>query len=246
MAEGVKDMEEIPALALGLALGFIIYRLRILDLWGSLVAVALGTIIGISAGMGWLSLLVLFLVLGFLSTKYGYAYKESLGVAEKGKGRRGVDNVLANGLVPAFIAVLWFMNSENSLGTMLKAGYIAAVATVTGDTLSSEIGMLSRGRPYLITTFKKVPVGTHGGVSLMGELGGFGGALVIGLGSYLLGLADLRLCLLSALIGGAAGFHVDSFLGAILERRQLVGNATVNFISSLTGSLIGLRIAVSL
>jgi uncharacterized protein (TIGR00297 family) len=237
-------MEEIPVLALGLAIGIIIYRLRILDLPGTLTAVALGIVIGLFAGIEWLSILVIFLVLGFVSTRYGYSHKERLGVAEKKKGRRGVGNVLANGLVPAFMAVLWFMNSNNPADDMLKAGYIAAVATVTGDTLSSEIGMLSRGRPYLITTFEKVPVGTHGGVSLMGELGGFAGALVIGVASYLLGLADLRLSLMAAVIGGAAGFHVDSLLGAVLERRRLIGNATVNFLSSLTGSLVGLRIAM--
>jgi len=239
-------VKEIPVLALGLVIGFIIYRLRILDLEGTLAAVALGIIIGLFAGIEWLSLLVVFLVMGFASTRYGYSYKKSLGVAEKKEGRRGVGNVLANGLVPAFIAVLWFMNSENSVGNMLKAGYIAAIATVTGDTLSSEIGMLSRRRPYLITTFEKVPIGTHGGVSLMGELGGFAGALIIGVASYLLGLADLKLSLLAALIGGVAGFHMDSLLGAVLERRRLINNAMVNFLSSLTGSLIGLRIAISL
>lgn len=239
-------MKEIPILALGLVIGFIIYRLRILDLEGTLAAVALGIIIGLFAGIEWLSLLVVFLVLGFASTRYEYSYKKRLGVEEKKEGRRGVGNVLANGLVPAFIAVLWFMNSENSVGNMLKAGYIAAIATVTGDTLSSELGMLSRSRPYLITTFEKVPIGTHGGVSLMGELGGFAGALLIGVASYLLGLADLRLSLLAAIIGGVAGFHVDSLLGAVLERRQLINNAMVNFLSSLTGSLIGLRIAISL
>lgn len=239
-------VEEYVPLALGLGIGFLIYRLGILDFLGTLAAVTLGIVIGLFAGFEWLFLLVVFLVLGYSATKYRYSYKESLGVAEKGRGRRGLDNVLANGLVPASIAVLWFMNSENSLDSMLKAGYIAAIATVTGDTLSSEIGMLSRGKPYLITSFKRVPVGTHGGVSLLGELGGFAGALAIGVASYLLGLADLRLSLLAALIGGAAGFHADSILGAVLERRRIIGNATVNFLSSIAGSLVGFRIALSI
>jgi uncharacterized protein (TIGR00297 family) len=239
-------VEEPLTLALGLVIGFAIYRLRILDFLGTLAAVSLGIVIGLFAGFEWLFLLVIFLVLGFASTKYKYDYKKSLGVAEKHHGKRSVDNVLANGLVPAFIAVLWFMNSENSLGNMLKAGYIAAIATVTGDTLSSEIGMLSRGKPFLITSFKRVPTGTHGGVSLLGELGGFSGALVIGVASYLLGLAELELSLYAALIGGAAGFHADSILGAVFERRKIIGNATVNFLSSITGSLIGFRIALSI
>lgn len=239
-------VEEFLTLALGLIIGFAIYRLQILDFFGTLSAVFLGIVIGLFAGFEWLFLLIVFLVLGFASTKYKYKYKKSLGVAEKNHGKRNVANVLANGLVPASIAVLWFINSENSLDNMLKAGYIAAVATVTGDTLSSEIGMLSRDKPYLITNFKRVSTGTHGGVSLLGELGGFSGALAIGITSYLLGLADVKLSLLAALIGGAAGFHFDSLLGAVFERRRLIGNAMVNFLSSITGSLVGLRIAVSL
>ena len=238
-------VEELLAIVVGLIAGYAIYRLRILDLLGTVAAVILGSVIGILAGYEWLSLIVIFILIGSLSTRYRYNYKDSLGVAEKDYGKRNLRNVLANGLVPAAFAVLWFINKEASVGALLKAGYIAAVATVTGDTLSSEIGMLSKNNPVLITNFRPVPVGTDGGISLLGEIGGLIGALVIGISGYALGLASLDLSLTVALIGGTVGFHFDSILGAVLERRRLIGNATVNFLSSMFGGLVGLRIALS-
>ncbi|MDP6459404.1 MAG: TIGR00297 family protein [Candidatus Hydrothermarchaeota archaeon] len=238
-------VEELLAIVVGLIAGYAIYRLRILDLLGTVAAVILGSVIGILAGYEWLSLIVIFILIGSLSTRYRYNYKDSLGVAEKNHGKRNLRNVLANGLVPAAFAVLWFINKEASFGALLTAGYIAAVATVTGDTLSSEIGMLSKNNPVLITNFRPVPVGTDGGISLLGEIGGLIGALVIGISGYALGLASLDLSLTVALIGGTVGFHFDSILGAVLERRRLIGNATVNFLSSMFGGLVGLRIALS-
>lgn len=236
---------ELPTIIIGLLAGLAIYRLQILDLLGTVAAVMLGIIVGIFAGYEWLALLVVFILLGFLTTRYRYEYKESLGVAEGEQGKRSLRNVLANGLVPAVFAMLWFVNKETSFATMLKAGYIASVATVTGDTLSSEIGMLSKRKPLLITNLKPVPIGTHGGVSVLGEIGGLLGALAIGVTSYALGLASLQLSLAAAIFGGVVGFHFDSILGAVLERRRLIGNATVNFLSSMTGGLVGLRIALS-
>jgi uncharacterized protein (TIGR00297 family) len=231
-------------LLLCIALGIIIYKKGILDFRATVAAVIMGSAIFYFAGFAWFLLLVVFLLLGHFSTKYKYSQKVALSVAEGGEGRRGIANVLANGAVPTFFALLWHFNSSVILGPFLKAGYIAAVATVAGDTLSSEIGVLSKKKPVLITTFKRVQTGTHGGISLLGEISGILGALVIGLVAWTLGLAPFKFCILAALVGGVVGFHFDSLLGAVLERRKLISNASVNFLSSMTGSLVGLTIAL--
>lgn len=226
--------------ALCVVLWIIIYKKGILDFPGSFIALLIGITVAYLAGFAWLSLLIVFLFIGHVSTRYKYDKKAVLSVAENNHGRRSAANVLANGLVPTFFAVSWYFNTNDAMDPLLKASYIAAVATVAGDTLSSELGVLSKSGPYLITTFEKVPVGAHGGVSLLGELMGITGALVIGGSAWALGLADLEVAMLAGVVGGSVGFHFDSCLGATFERRGMIGNATVNFLSTITGALTGL------
>jgi uncharacterized protein (TIGR00297 family) len=188
--------------------------------------------------------LLVFLIITYISTKYKYKKKSALKVAETNHGRRSAINVLANGLIPTIIAAAFKFNTDSSTSLLLVAAYIAAVASITGDTLSSELGVLSRGEPYLITNFKRVPTGTDGGISPLGEFVGVSGALLIGVSAWAIGLADIKIAVLAAVVGGSAGFHVDSLLGATFERRGLIGNATVNFLSTIAGALGGLFIAL--
>lgn len=54
-----------------------------------------------------------------------------------------------------------------------------------GDTWSSELGVLSSGNPILVTTFRRVPKGTNGGVSALGMIASVAAGFVIGLGYFL-------------------------------------------------------------
>lgn len=66
-------------------------------------------------------------------------------------------------------------------GDLLFVGIIANYAAVAADTFSSELGILSKGEPRLITSWslRKVPRGTNGGVSLTGLAAGVFGSIVI-------------------------------------------------------------------
>jgi uncharacterized protein (TIGR00297 family) len=226
------------------ALAVFIYAKGILDFAGTLVAIFVGGSIIFLAGTKWFILLLLFLFVSYAATKYRFSDKEKLEVAENQSGRRSAINVLANGLIPSFFAfLLWYLDGVEAL---IMAGYIAAIATVTGDTLSSEVGVLSRHEPFLITSFARVPRGTHGGISPLGEMAGLFGTLIIGLTAGLLGVASLSFTIPIAVVGGVFGFHFDSLLGAVLERRGLCGNATVNFLSTAAGAIAGLTIAIAL
>eukprot|EP01127_Copromyxa_protea_P023497 TRINITY_DN8819_c0_g1_i2.p1 TRINITY_DN8819_c0_g1~~TRINITY_DN8819_c0_g1_i2.p1 ORF type:complete len:156 (-),score=23.10 TRINITY_DN8819_c0_g1_i2:7-474(-) len=98
-------------------------------------------------------------------------------------------------------------------------------ACANGDTWSSEFGVLSKRDPVLITTLKKVPKGTNGGISLEGVLASALGGSLVGLGltlsSFLAsGLQPQYLWLRTIPFGalvGLFGSFLDSFLGATLQ-----------------------------
>lgn len=66
-------------------------------------------------------------------------------------------------------------------GDLLVIGIIANYAAVAADTFSSELGILARGPPRLITslTLRKVPPGTNGGVTLTGLGAGLLGSMIM-------------------------------------------------------------------
>ena len=83
------------------------------------------------------------------------------------------------------------------------------MAAVNADTWATELGVLSRTPPRLITSGKVVERGTSGGVSLAGTLAALGGAAVIGLAAA---LAEPRtgigITCLAVSLGGLAGLAV--------------------------------------
>lgn len=115
----------------------------------------------------------------------------------------------------------------------LIIGIIAHYCAVSGDTWSSELGILSQSPPRLITTWKICPRGTNGGVSALGLSVAFAAGAMIGLVSSLSlyivpalysntisvvdsARATLLLTLLCSFLG-LFGSMLDSLLGALLQ-----------------------------
>ncbi len=208
--------------------GLLIYLKGALHLLGSIFMIIMGIIIIFTAGVNWLLLIFAFLILGLIFTKYKHEYKKEMGIYE---GTRSVKNVISNGIVPFVMAA--FGN---------YAGFIGSIAVATSDTLASEIGVVDK-HPRLITTFKKVPPGTDGGISPLGTAAGIIGAGIIGIIAYLLGIsADPFTALKIAVISGTFGCFVDSILGAVLESRNYLTNEHVNLLATVSGAILGILI----
>ena len=112
----------------------------------------------------------------------------------------------------------------------------AALSEAAADTVSSEVGQALGEKPRLITSWKTVPAGTNGAVSLMGTLAGVAAAGIVSSVCFLGGLVPVHGLLVS--VGSAVfGMVVDSFLGAVLERRGLLDNDSVNFLSTLASAV---------
>ncbi|MGD0367339.1 MAG: DUF92 domain-containing protein [Acidobacteriaceae bacterium] len=179
--------------------------------------------------------LLALLLLTFGATRFGRHRKEALGVAEARRGRTA-SQVAANLGVATLAGIPQIMGQFSDV-VFLSPRFtlvpmLAAMAEATADTVSSELGQVLGGEPRLITNLQRVPAGTDGAVSLVGTLFGVVAAAVV----VLVGLAVLPLNHRDAVIAvvcGIAGTVLDSFLGALPERRGWLNNDVVNALSTL-------------
>jgi len=179
--------------------------------------------------------LLALLLLTFGATRFGRHRKEALGVAEARRGRTA-SQVAANLGVATLAGIPQIMGQFSDV-VFLSPRFtlvpmLAAMAEATADTVSSELGQVLGGEPRLITNLQRVPAGTDGAVSLVGTLFGVVAAAVV----VLVGLAVLPLDHRDAVIAvvcGIAGTVLDSFLGALPERRGWLNNDVVNALSTL-------------
>jgi uncharacterized protein (TIGR00297 family) len=113
---------------------------------------------------------------------------------------------------------------------------VAAFATATFDTVSSELGQLWGRRHFLVTTFRRVPAGTDGAISMEGTLAGLAGALVVAGAAWAVGSIDpagVAVVALAAFVGAT----FESYLGATVESSLRLDNELVNFLNTLVGGL---------
>lgn len=192
-------------------------------------AVLIGTVIfGFGGWVRGLVLIAFFISSSLLSH---YKDRQKAGLAEKfAKGnRRDLGQTLANGGLAALIALaIGLVGTDAPIYPALAFAFYGALATVNADTWATELGVLARNQPKLITTGRPVPVGTSGGVTADGFLAALGGAMFIGAAGFVLIQVAARLTtgawLLSdwvvipvAAIAGLAGATFDSLLGATVQ-----------------------------
>jgi len=198
---------------------------------GVVGAVLVGTTIFCGGGWVWGLVLITFFVLSSLLSHYRASAKEHLAEKFAKGGRRDLGQALANGGAGALVALVYLAFPA----PVLWAAYVGAIATVNADTWATEIGVLSRRPPRLVTTGKVVAPGTSGGVSFLGVLATLAGALSIGLAamayvavdawlggpaSALLGSSSVLAgaqVVPPAVLGGSVGSLVDSLLGATVQ-----------------------------
>lgn len=231
----VPPEEMVVALAFSFFLGVLAYRAKIADVSALLSAALLGVLIIVFSDLSWFLLLLTFFILGGGFTRYKYAYKESIGIAQAKDGIRSYENVFSNSTAALVLAVAYGVFPEHSLP--ITYAYMGTVATATGDTLASEIGTTAKGRPRMITTLKPSEPGADGAVSLLGEFAAILGSAVIGILAYLLGVSDnFILTVLVTTAGGFFGTNIDSLLGATFQKRGVLSNSGVNFAATFTGA----------
>jgi uncharacterized protein (TIGR00297 family) len=197
-----------------------------------------GFLVGFSiyAFLDWRGFLLLlcFFVIGSACTKFGYKRKAAARLAQEEGGRRGARHAFANAGVATACALL---AANTPYPVLFGLAFAASFATAAADTASSEIGQLLGRRTFLITTFRPVPRGTEGAVSLEGTLAGIFASLLLAALGALVGLYGWA-GVLPVVVAAFVGTTFESVVGAALEKRQLLDNEALNFLNTLVGALV--------
>ena len=198
-------------------IAILVIKLKILDIYGSLIAIFIGISVLFGIGLNGLILLFAFFILTHFLTKYKYHDKRRTGLAQSKGGTRAWTNVLANGICTSLFALsYYFFNLE-----ILLISFITSISIATGDTISTEIGLLSKHKPRLITTLRKVESGYSGAITLLGTIAGVSSISLIILFAYGLDINQNYNYLVAALIGGITGIIIDSIFGATIQANYI-------------------------
>ncbi|CAG8752129.1 17901_t:CDS:2, partial [Cetraspora pellucida] len=224
-------MHILISIALSLVLALHGLRKKSLTKSGALCALLVGIITLSNNCYTFTVVLFVFYFTGSGLTKYKAERKKQLEEDYQDGGQRTAMQVVCNAFTGTIICII----HQHYYGGQLKCllddrgsrllfwMYIGHYSTCNGDTWASELGILNKGWPFLITTFKKVPPGTNGGVSPLGLFASVLGGLIIGISAMISiyfadGCNRLYIQLIPvASIAGLIGSIIDSILGATVQ-----------------------------
>jgi len=108
---------------------------------------------------------------------------------------------------------------------------LASLSASSADTLSSELGQWLGGNPRFLLSWRKVPKGLSGGVTIAGLFGGVLGALLIASCVFLISqerfvIAEMKIWVVFGWIFllGMVGTLVDSIIGEVFQAKYLTKN----------------------
>ena len=211
------------------------YIARAVDRSGAVAGVLLATLLYAYAAWPGLVMLGGLMVVGTGVTRLGYARKEALGVAEGRGGRRGIGSVVANAGAGVAFAFLAGVTPYSGAFTLAM---VAAFATALFDTTATEFGQAFGGRHVLVSTWRAVPEGTPGGVSVVGTMAGVLGATVLAGVGWVMGLLA-GAAVLAVIFGAFCGSTLESFLGAMMGK----GSRSDHHLRNLANTVAGAGVA---
>lgn len=257
-AAGDATVRVVGSAILGLLLALVGYKKKSLDASGALAAIGVG-FGSIYADARFGAALASFFFTSSAVTRVRADVKKKVEEDYKVGGGRNAVQVFANGFVPTMIALAFvFGGGAFGSSSALASAYLAYYACCGGDTWASELGVLSKSKPRLITNWtREVTPGTNGGVTALGWAASASGGAAVG-AAFHVGQTALRAFASDSLVAhapsnallvigfsalaGVFGSLVDSVLGATIqfsgyckERKRVVSKPgpTVTRISGL-------------
>ena len=200
---------------LGSFLAFLIvllsYKAKFLNFSGSVATFFLAVLIFGFGGWKWSIPILVFFILSSLLSKAGKRRKEKFKNTFEKSGTRDYAQVIANGGLAGFFVFLHIFYPEPIFYHL----YLVSLAAANSDTWATEIGVLFKTTPRMITTFKKVEPGVSGAISFFGTSASFLGSFIIALSGFIFSISLSHLLLIT--ISGFFGSIIDSILGASIQ-----------------------------
>ncbi|MEM4312090.1 MAG: DUF92 domain-containing protein [Nitrososphaerales archaeon] len=199
------------------------YRFKAFDLKGIIAGLILVYFVLFSTGLRWVLIVLAFVIVGSLFTKFG-KNKKRLAIKDSVYFTRSWRNVLGNGMVPAIFSGLEMVSSIYKVdGSLFVIAFGSSLATACADTLATEIGLLSKEKPRYVLNPKKYAIpGSSGGITGLGTLASLLGSSIIALVFIFVRIMDSSLAIFLALLfSGFLGSLVDSILGQTLQFKGL-------------------------
>lgn len=228
-------------LVINTALAVIGFVLRTVDVSGLIGGWVLGAVLIVCGGIELYLVLLTFFIIGTAATKIGYRAKAREGLAQEKGGRRGFGHAFANVGVAAICAIaISFAGRTTGTSTVLWWAAVAALATAAADTVASELGPMLGKRAFLPLTFRAVPRGTEGAISVAGTVAGILGALVVATVAVVAARTPQAVLLASLVVIAAfLGSYLESIVGS-WNRRQTrpIANGALNFFNTVAGAAL--------
>lgn len=205
--------------------------------FGILTGAILGVSLFVIQPFFWIVLCVFFFSSSILTKLKAKEKQITTSNFAKGSSKRDALQVIANGIIPLLFAFSYFFfevfpnltsnhTNPHDPFSPLFIGVFVAFAVHTADTWATEIGILSKKRPRLVTNLRQsVEPGTSGGITLNGCLASLFGASLIAT-TYLISVLIISLeginqkllvFTIIVVIGGFLGSIIDSIEGAAIQ-----------------------------
>lgn len=216
-----------------------LYRWRVLDNTGAVMAWILAFVVVIMAGWSLWPLVVFLGLASWVGRLRKKGASSMLGDSKDGKPRDRWQ-VLANGgffMGCAMMVYIVEMDLAEIFGCSIGPGFcekcrLLAMFTLSAscaDTLSSEVGQWLGGEPRGITSGKRLPKGVSGGVTMAGFLGAFLGSVAIAICGFLMDWIEVRQTnhwgqwqIFIFIFGfGLLGTLIDSVIGDLFQRKYI-------------------------
>ncbi|MGQ9559461.1 MAG: DUF92 domain-containing protein [Candidatus Oleimicrobiaceae bacterium] len=204
---------------LALVVALVSVRVRFLNASGAAVTFVLATLVFGVGRWPFAVPILTFFVLSSLLSRLGERHKRStVGNAFAKVGPRDFGQVFANGGIAGILLLVWNYSPQPVWYVL----YVASLVAVTADTWGTELGVLGRQVPRSVVSWRRLPIGSSGGITLLGTVGGALGAATVALSAMLIGAPQHTLTWTGRALGvmaliGVGSSLVDSFLGATVQ-----------------------------